>query len=202
MGGGPKSQINTWNFVRKTSHFFKKKPKYPKQPKKQNKPNFHFSLSVVPNVRGGWVGSDVWNKVPKKTFFFLTPSLIYLVVQCFISRSCWCVVIVTLLWKPGEDLQWKCSQLFRSRIYVFPNHDLNPTRNLLPDPTLKEKKPFVGHWLYWRKKAKITVIALATHWLPQRFNGLQSSSFALLSIKISVTDVYLLLCKAGAKIMV
>ena len=63
----------------------------------------------------------------------------YLVVQCFISRSCWCVVIVTLLWKPGEDLQWKCSQLFRSRIYVFPNHDLNPTRNPLPDPTLKEK---------------------------------------------------------------
>ena len=25
-------------------------------------------------MRGGWVGSDVWDKVPKKTFFF-TPSL-------------------------------------------------------------------------------------------------------------------------------
>ena len=73
MGGGPESQINTWNFVRKTSHFFKK-TKCPKQPKKQNKPNFHFSLSGVPNVHGGWVGTDVWDKVPKKTFF-LTHSL-------------------------------------------------------------------------------------------------------------------------------
>ena len=73
MGGGPESQINTWNFVRKTAHFLKK-IKCSKQPKKQNKLNFYFSLSGVPNVRGGWVGSDVWDKVPKKTFF-LTPSL-------------------------------------------------------------------------------------------------------------------------------
>ena len=77
MGGGPESQINTWNLVRKISHFFKK-TKCSKQPKKQNKPNFYFSLSGVANVRGGcgWVGSDVWDKVPKKTFF-LTPSLTY-----------------------------------------------------------------------------------------------------------------------------
>ena len=75
MGGGPESQINTWNFVRKTSHFFKK-TKCPKQPKKQNKPNFHFSLSGVPNVRGGWVGSDVWDKVPKNVFFWHLPLVL------------------------------------------------------------------------------------------------------------------------------
>ena len=46
-----------------------------KQPKKQNKLNFYFSLSGVPNVRGGWVRSDVWDKVPNKYVFFLTPSL-------------------------------------------------------------------------------------------------------------------------------
>ena len=68
-----------WNFVRKISHFFKK-IKCSKQPKKQNKLNFYFSLSGVPNVRGGWVGSDVWDKVPKKTFFW-TPSLIAYVVS-------------------------------------------------------------------------------------------------------------------------
>ena len=58
-----------WNFVRKISHFFKK-IKCSKQPKKQNKLNFYFSLSGVPNVRGGWVGSDVWDKVPNKYVFF------------------------------------------------------------------------------------------------------------------------------------
>ena len=58
---------------------FSKKIKCSKQPKKQNKLNFYFSLSEVLNVRGGWVGSDVWDKVPKKTFFFLTPSFIILV---------------------------------------------------------------------------------------------------------------------------
>ena len=73
MGGGPESQINTRNFVQKISHFFKK-IKCSKQPKKQNKLNFYFSLSGVPKVRGGWVGSDVWDKVPNKSFF-LTPSL-------------------------------------------------------------------------------------------------------------------------------
>ena len=71
MGGGPESQTNTWNFVRKFSHFFKK-IKCSKQPKKQNKLNFYFSLSGVPNVRDGWVGSDVWDKVPKKYVFFDT----------------------------------------------------------------------------------------------------------------------------------
>ena len=33
-------------------------------------------------MRGGWVGSDVWDKVPKNRFFF-TPSLIAL-------DNCWC----------------------------------------------------------------------------------------------------------------
>ena len=60
-----------WNFVRKISHFFKK-IKCSKQPKKQNKLNFYFSLSGVPNVRGGWVGSDVLGQSPKKTFFLDT----------------------------------------------------------------------------------------------------------------------------------
>ena len=73
MGGGPESQTNTWNFVR-FSHFFKK-IKCSKEPKKQNKLNFYFSLSGVPNVRVGWVGSDVWDKVAKKTLFFFTPAL-------------------------------------------------------------------------------------------------------------------------------
>ena len=71
MGGGPESHINTWNFVRKISHFLKK-IKCSKQPKKQNKLNFYFSLSGVLNVRGGWVGSSVWDKVLKKRFFSYT----------------------------------------------------------------------------------------------------------------------------------
>ena len=68
MGGGLESQTNTRNFVRKISHFFKK-IKCSKQPKKQNKLNFYFSLRGVLNLRGGWVGSNVWDKVLKKTFF-------------------------------------------------------------------------------------------------------------------------------------
>ena len=58
---------------------FSKKIKCSKQPKKQNKLNFHFSLSGVPNVRGRWVGSDVWDKVPKKTksFFWTFPWLVF-----------------------------------------------------------------------------------------------------------------------------
>ena len=60
-------------FCPKNLSFFKK-IKCSKQPKKQNKLNFYLSLSGVPNVRGGWVGSIVWDKVPKKRFF-LTPSL-------------------------------------------------------------------------------------------------------------------------------
>ena len=64
-------------FCPKNFSFFKK-IKCSKQPKKQNKPNFHLSLnSGVPNVRGGWVGSDVWDKNPKKNVF-LTPSLTHL----------------------------------------------------------------------------------------------------------------------------
>ena len=51
---------------------FSKKIKCSKQPKKQNKLNFYFSLSGVSNVWGGWVGSDVLDKVPKKNFFFDT----------------------------------------------------------------------------------------------------------------------------------
>ena len=73
MGGGPESKTNTWNFVRKNSNFFKK-IKCSKQPKKQNKLNFYFSFSGVPNVRGGWLGSDVWDKVPNKSVF-LSPAL-------------------------------------------------------------------------------------------------------------------------------
>ena len=40
----------------------------------QNKLKFYFSIRGVLNVRGGWVGSDVWDKVLKKRVFF-TPSL-------------------------------------------------------------------------------------------------------------------------------
>ena len=35
-------------------------------------------MELVLNVRGGWAGSNVWDKVPKKTIFF-TPSLSELV---------------------------------------------------------------------------------------------------------------------------
>ena len=59
-------------FCTKNFSFFQKKIKCSKQPKKQNKLNFYFSLSGVPNVRGGWSGSDVWDKVPKKNIFFDT----------------------------------------------------------------------------------------------------------------------------------
>ena len=47
-----------------------KKTKCSKQPKKQNKLNFYILPSGVPNVRVGWVGTDVWDKVPKKNVFF------------------------------------------------------------------------------------------------------------------------------------
>ena len=57
-------------FCPKNCSFFQKKIKCSKQPKKQNKPNFHFSLSGVANVRGGWVGFDVWDKIPKKKQYF------------------------------------------------------------------------------------------------------------------------------------
>ena len=37
-------------------------------------------------MRSGWVGSDVWDKVPKKKTVFLTPSLIwrYSITMCWI----------------------------------------------------------------------------------------------------------------------
>ena len=47
-------------------------PRVASASKKQNKLNFYFSLSGVPNVRGGWVGSDVWDKIPNKHVFFDT----------------------------------------------------------------------------------------------------------------------------------
>ena len=74
------------------SFFQKNKTKCSKQPKKQNKLNFHFSLSGVPNVRGGWVGSDVWDKVLKKLVFFLTPSLTK-------RRKAWLRITVGNWWK-------------------------------------------------------------------------------------------------------
>ena len=67
--GPPFKTFPDRNFVRKTAHFLKK-IKCSKQPKKQNKLNFYLSLSGVPNASGGWVGSNVWDKVPNKTVFF------------------------------------------------------------------------------------------------------------------------------------
>ena len=75
---GPKDGILSEKFL-----IFFKKIKCSKQPKKQNKLNFYFSLSGVLNVRGGWVGSGVWDKVLKKNVFFLTPSLINTQEHCF-----------------------------------------------------------------------------------------------------------------------
>ena len=101
MGGGLESQINTWNFVRKTSHFFKKM-KCSKQPKKQNKINFYFSLSGVPNVRGGWVGFDVWDKVPNKSSFFLHLPLLESLAKLtwdFDKRQGFCCSVLLLLGK-------------------------------------------------------------------------------------------------------
>ena len=75
MGGGPESQINTWNFVRKTAHFLKK-IKCSKQPKKQNKLTFIFHL-VESQTRavGGW-GPMFGTKSQIKPFFFWhLPSL-------------------------------------------------------------------------------------------------------------------------------
>ena len=76
MDGGPESQTNTWNFVQKISHFFKKM-KCSKQPNKQNKLNFYFSLRVESQTCavGGW-GPMFGTKYQKKGSFF-TPSLIH-----------------------------------------------------------------------------------------------------------------------------
>ena len=63
---------------------FQKKIKCSKQPKKQNKLNFYFSVSGAPNVRGG---SDVWDKVPKKTVFFYTFPKRYYVVMCSLGSE-------------------------------------------------------------------------------------------------------------------
>ena len=65
-GWGSRVPNKYMEFCPKNCSFFQKKIKCSKQPKKQNKPNFHFSLSGVANVRGGWVGFDVWDKIPKK----------------------------------------------------------------------------------------------------------------------------------------
>ena len=37
-------------------------------------------------MRGGWVGSDVWDKVPNKYVFFLTPSLMPLAICLLLLR--------------------------------------------------------------------------------------------------------------------
>ena len=68
-GWGSRVPNKYMEFCPKNFSFFQK-IKCSKQPKKQNKLNFYFSLSGVPNVRGGWVGSDVWDKVPNKYVFF------------------------------------------------------------------------------------------------------------------------------------
>ena len=69
MDGGPESQTNTWNFVQKISHFFKKM-KCSKQPNKQNKLNFYFSLRVEYQTCavGGW-GPMFGTKSQKNVFF-------------------------------------------------------------------------------------------------------------------------------------
>ena len=50
--------------------FFKKKQNALNSLRGKINLTFLFSLSGVLNVRGGWVGSDVWDKVLKKTGFF------------------------------------------------------------------------------------------------------------------------------------
>ena len=65
-GWGPRVLNKYMELCPKNFSFFQKKIKCSKQPQKQNKLNFYFSLSGVPNVRDGWVGFDVWDKVPKK----------------------------------------------------------------------------------------------------------------------------------------
>ena len=71
-GWGSRVQNKYMEFCLKNLIFQKNKLLQTAQ--KEKKPNFHLSLSGVPNVRGGWVGSDVWDKVPNKSVFF-TPSL-------------------------------------------------------------------------------------------------------------------------------
>ena len=70
-------------FCPKNCSFFQKKIKCSKQPNKQNKLDFYFSLSGVADVRGGWVGSNVWDKVPKKNVFFDTfPKTLIGITSC------------------------------------------------------------------------------------------------------------------------
>ena len=68
-GWGSRVLNKNMEFWLKKLHFFQKS-KCSKWRRKQNKLNFYFSLSGVLNVRGGWVGSGVWDKVLKKTGFF------------------------------------------------------------------------------------------------------------------------------------
>ena len=86
------------------------------QPKKQNKPNS--SPSGVPNVRGGWVESDVWDKVPKKMFFF-TPSLIY----CIKGISS----IVLVWWKSNAQAASVCPCLDLAPLVVPGSGHLQPS---------------------------------------------------------------------------
>ena len=82
MGGGPESQINTWNFVRKTAHFLKK-IKCSKQPKSKKNLTFIFHL-VESQTRavGGW-GPMFGTKSQKNGFFGHLP----LCVLCMLYHA-------------------------------------------------------------------------------------------------------------------
>ena len=69
VGGWGSGVLNKYmEFCPKNFSFFQKN-KCSKQPKKQNKLNFYFHL-VESQTCAGWVGSDVWDKVPNKSVFF------------------------------------------------------------------------------------------------------------------------------------
>ena len=73
MGGwGSRVPNKYMEFCPKNCSFFQK-TKCSKQPKKQNKLNFSFSLSGVPNLRGGGWGPMFGTKSQKNVFFYTFP---------------------------------------------------------------------------------------------------------------------------------
>ena len=67
FGVGPKPQHSLCSRVSPTLSW-----KWPSVHARARFGSVYFSLSGVLNVRGGWVGSGVWDKVLKKRFFFDT----------------------------------------------------------------------------------------------------------------------------------
>ena len=113
MGGGPESQTNTWNFVRKIAHFFKK---IKCSPKSKTNPTLHLVESQTCAV-GGW--SPMFGTKSQKGCFFFTPSLIY----CIKGISS----IVLVWWKSNAQAASVCPCLDLAPLVVPGSGHLQPS---------------------------------------------------------------------------